>query len=668
MSERERSPINNITITSHSSSSPSGGGGGGINNHNNNQQHSSSNSSSQQTSSPSSSSPQQPQSQQQPQQQQPQQQTPLPKHIFVPLILTLFMESISYVTPMPFMGNYISHLTNHPIVESGRYSGIIVGCFYGGTILSGSWWGRISDQFGRKPVILFGMFMSACLELLFGLAPNIWICFFVRLLQGLFNGMQATSKTVIAESTDSTNESLGFSLMSLAWSGGTFIGMANGGWLYGVGDPHFYGLSFPAFLPCATMAMFGFCCVFVVWWKLPETNPRTIPLTWTALKEFLSNGGIVTSQKHAHHHSRSNSNEVLILTSTTTKGDPNNGDSKHRNISGGNSVAQIGVITVPSSSNNNGISINSITSSTINANTVGNNINNNNNNNNLLNNNGNNNINNSNKLDTTDTDSKTGKSKEANDFTFARMWQIPLLKAAMVDYLLLSSHEIAFDEVFPLLAVSPDSVAGLAMTVSEVGLTIMYAGFFMIVSVYAFPIIRRWYGDMVYVYGSFVLAICYIGIPQGELGVQGGNHRFYALAMLIPLRTWANDFCYSQALLMIPRSAPVEHVGTVTAMSTSAAAVVRLLIPPIASAVFSFSVTGFVWMYPHNSTLTFALCSILAICGAVHRRNWIMKGMVTTGSRPTSLDQMSSSSNNNNGGQTINGSNSGNNLEGTSMV
>ena len=73
-------------------------------------------------------------------------------------------------------------------------------------------------------------------------------------------------------------------------------------------------------------------------------------------------------------------------------------------------------------------------------------------------------------------------------------------------------------------------------------------------------------------------------------------------------------------------------------MSTSAAAVARLLVPPIASAMFSFSVTGFVWMYPYNSTLTFACCSALAFIGAIHRRGWIMKGMVTTGSRPTSLE------------------------------
>ena len=93
--------------------------------------------------------------------------------------------------------------------------------------------------------------------------------------------------------------------------------------------------------------------------------------------------------------------------------------------------------------------------------------------------------------------------------------------------------------------------------------------------------------------------------------------------LLIPVRTWCNDFCYSQTLLMIPRSAPNEHVGAVTAMSTSAAAVVRLFVPPIASAIFSFSVTSFVWMYPVNSTLVFALCSLLALTGAIHRRNWI---------------------------------------------
>lgn len=496
--------------------------------------------------------------------------TPLPKRVFFPLIMTLTMESIAYTAPMPFVANLVAHLQSSKVEESGKLSGFIVGSFYLGTVLSGSVWGRLSDKFGRRGVIVFGLIAQAILELLFGMSPWIWLCFFARMVHGGLNGSMATVKSVIAESTDATNENVGFSLMTMAWSGGVFIGMAMGG-TYGMYQPEIAGYTFPAFMPCFLQAMFALLCAAANHFILPETNPTATPMTWSALKDF-----IVSSYSGWYFFGGSGGGGSGILSAasgsissssvlTKSKDD----DEKTPDIVGSNGNAVLNVHQRQQQS------------------PVG----------------------------------------SADDVTFYKMWStIPAFKAAMIDYLLLSSHEIIFDECFGLIAVAPASVAGFSMSVGEVAMALSYSGLFMLFSVFAFPIARRWYGDFVYVYASCVLCFCYVAIPQMEIAAWNYHvHWFIPLAVLFPLRTWGNDFCYSQALIAVQRSAPSEVLGTVSSMSTTAAAVVRLIVPPIGSGIFAFSVTSLVWMYPLNSTLSFALCSVLALTGALHRRGEILK-------------------------------------------
>lgn len=60
-------------------------------------------------------------------------------------------------------------------------------------------WGTLSDRFGRKPIILIGLFGTVISSLILGFAKNYWIALAARVVGGLLNGNVAVMQTMVAE-------------------------------------------------------------------------------------------------------------------------------------------------------------------------------------------------------------------------------------------------------------------------------------------------------------------------------------------------------------------------------------------------------------------------------------------------------------------------------------
>ena len=68
------------------------------------------------------------------------------------------------------------------------YAGMITSAFAFAEFLSGVAWGRISDKWGRKPVLISGLAGTAISTLVFGFASNLPVALVGRALGGLLNG------------------------------------------------------------------------------------------------------------------------------------------------------------------------------------------------------------------------------------------------------------------------------------------------------------------------------------------------------------------------------------------------------------------------------------------------------------------------------------------------
>ena len=58
-------------------------------------------------------------------------------------------------------------------------------------------WGRASDRFGRKPILLLGPLGLSFMTLAFGLSSNFWMLVVFRCLQGMFNGNIGKSSDLV---------------------------------------------------------------------------------------------------------------------------------------------------------------------------------------------------------------------------------------------------------------------------------------------------------------------------------------------------------------------------------------------------------------------------------------------------------------------------------------
>jgi MFS family permease len=68
------------------------------------------------------------------------------------------------------------------------YAGLVTSAFTFAEFTTGMFWGRMSDKFGRKPVLLIGLVGTALSSLLFGFAPNLTVALLARALGGGLNG------------------------------------------------------------------------------------------------------------------------------------------------------------------------------------------------------------------------------------------------------------------------------------------------------------------------------------------------------------------------------------------------------------------------------------------------------------------------------------------------
>jgi len=93
-------------------------------------------------------------------------------------------------------------------------------------------WGKMSDNIGRKPVLMIGLGGYALTFILFALATRLWMLFLIRLLSGFISSAALpTAMAYVADITEDKDRAKGMGLMGAALGSGMIFGPALGGWL-----------------------------------------------------------------------------------------------------------------------------------------------------------------------------------------------------------------------------------------------------------------------------------------------------------------------------------------------------------------------------------------------------------------------------------------------------
>ena len=113
--------------------------------------------------------------------------------------------------------------------KAGYKLGYVISAFMLGRFMSGMPWGYVADIYGRRPVILFGLFSIIFTTLGFGFSNSMIGLMAFRFIGGLLNPVIATAKTMSAELSDDGNQTIGMSIITGFYSLGLILGPAVSG-------------------------------------------------------------------------------------------------------------------------------------------------------------------------------------------------------------------------------------------------------------------------------------------------------------------------------------------------------------------------------------------------------------------------------------------------------
>jgi MFS transporter, DHA1 family, tetracycline resistance protein len=147
------------------------------------------------------------------------------------ILVTVLIDVIGIGIIIPIMPSLYQELTGGTISEASRYSAYLVFMYSFIQFVFSPIIGGLSDQFGRRPVLLFSLFGFAVDYIFLALAPTIGWLFVGRAISGVTGASFATANAYIADVTEPDKRAQAFGMLGAAFGIGFIIGPSLGGLL-----------------------------------------------------------------------------------------------------------------------------------------------------------------------------------------------------------------------------------------------------------------------------------------------------------------------------------------------------------------------------------------------------------------------------------------------------
>jgi DHA1 family multidrug resistance protein-like MFS transporter len=173
------------------------------------------------------------------------------------LFITLVIMMMGFGIIIPILPDLVVRFGG-----TGVEMGGLMAIFSAMQFLFSPMWGSLSDRFGRKPILMLGVFGNAVSMLALGLSTDLWMLFAARGLAGVLSSATLpTAMAYISDSTDHKNRGGGMGVIGAAMGLGMILGPGAGGMLSAISlQAPFY---FAAVLSLLAMA--------AIWLFLPES-------------------------------------------------------------------------------------------------------------------------------------------------------------------------------------------------------------------------------------------------------------------------------------------------------------------------------------------------------------------------------------------------------------
>ncbi len=202
------------------------------------------------------------------------------------IFITVFIDLVGFGIVIPVLPYYVEGTFK----ATPRAVGLLLASYSVMQLIFTPILGRLSDRYGRRPVLFLSLLGTSLGFLIMGLATTVWMLFVGRIIDGITGGNISTAQAYIADITTPENRAKGMGIVGAAFGLGFIFGPAIGGILSR------WGIHVP-FLFAAGLA---FSNAILLYFVLPETVTPDHPARasaaqgrWTQLARSLKQSRLV---------------------------------------------------------------------------------------------------------------------------------------------------------------------------------------------------------------------------------------------------------------------------------------------------------------------------------------------------------------------------------------
>jgi multidrug resistance protein len=159
------------------------------------------------------------------------------------IFFTVFIDMVGFGIVIPVLPLYAEHFHATPV-----QIGWLTGIYSGMQIIFVPILGRLSDRFGRRPILIVSLIGTAVGFLIMGWATSLTLLFVARIIDGASGGNIATAQAYIADVSTPENRSRSMGVIGAAFGLGFTFGPMIGGILSRIsyGAPFFFAAALAA--------------------------------------------------------------------------------------------------------------------------------------------------------------------------------------------------------------------------------------------------------------------------------------------------------------------------------------------------------------------------------------------------------------------------------------
>ncbi len=151
------------------------------------------------------------------------------------IFITLLIDVVGWGLIIPVMPQLIAGMKHIPVNQASKEGGWLLFIYALMQFVCAPIMGNLSDQVGRRPVLLFSLFGFGIDYIFMGFAPSFGWLFLGRTISGIAGSSFTTASAYIADISNEETRSKNFGLLGAAFGLGFIIGPAIGGLLTGWG-------------------------------------------------------------------------------------------------------------------------------------------------------------------------------------------------------------------------------------------------------------------------------------------------------------------------------------------------------------------------------------------------------------------------------------------------